>query len=134
MIVYDSLSIFPQVAAYMIFPVQIFKWTHANNGMSWSAPSPRHPFEPRASMDAKRPNPSRKLPRSSRNQSNTVQNESLREGICLDRTFVLRLKSSCHEFGTPSFSDFFRRNTLKWYTEHYTRPSKIHTIASLNAQ
>ena len=73
MIVYDSLCIFSQVAVYMNFDVQVFKWT--------ACPCQRQPpLEPRASMYAKRSSPSR-------NQSNTLQNESLKEEICFGSYF-----------------------------------------------
>ena len=74
MIVYDSLCTFSQVAVYMNFDVQVFKWT--------ACPCQRRPpLEPRASMYAKRSSPSR-------NQSNTPQNESLKEEIRFGSYFL----------------------------------------------
>ena len=87
MIVYDRRCIFSQVAAYMNFAVQVFKWT--------ACPCQcRPPLELRASMYAKRPSPSR-------NQSNTVRNESLKEDLCFGSYFrfvIHESKTFCREF------------------------------------
>ena len=82
MIVYDSLCIFSQVAAYMNFAVQVFN----EDCMSSSAPC--------VSLYAKWPSPSR-------NQSNTVQNETLKEDLCFGSYFRFvrhESKTFCSEF------------------------------------
>ena len=88
---YHGLCIFSQVAAVdMNFDVQVFKWT--------ACPYQRRPrLEPHASMYAKRSSPSR-------NQSHTLQNESLKEKICFGsyfrfgRHYSHESKTSCREF------------------------------------
>ena len=86
MIVYNSLCIFLQVAVYMNCDVQVFIWT--------ACPCQhRPPLEPRASMYAKRSSPSR-------NQSNTLQNESLNKEICFGSYFRFgrhESQTSCRE-------------------------------------
>ena len=81
------VGIFSQVAVYMNFDVQVFKWM--------ACPCQRRPpLEPRASMYAKRSSPSR-------NQSNTLQNESLKEEICFEFYFRFgrhESKTSCRKF------------------------------------
>ena len=90
MIVYDSFYFFSQVVAYMNFAVQVFKWT--------ACPCLRRPPLPRAPMYEKRPSPSR-------NQSNTVRNESLKEDLCFGSYFrFVNTKA-----GLPAANSTFQR-------------------------
>ena len=87
----------------MNFAVQVFKWTAcpcqrrnlAVQVFKWTAcPCQRRPPLPRASMYEKRPSPSR-------NQSNTVRNESLKEDLCFGSYFHFvrhESKTFCREF------------------------------------
>ena len=94
MIVYDSLCIFSQVAAYMNFAVQVFKWT--------ACPCQRRPPFPRASTYEKRPSPSR-------NQSNTVRNESSKEDLWFGSYF---------RFVRPESKIFYRKSDISTQDRH----------------
>ena len=112
MIVYDSLCIFSQDAAYMNFAVQVFKWTAFTCQC-------RPSLEPRA-MYAKRQSPSR-------NQSNTVRNESLKEDLCFGSYFRFvrrQSKSSCREFDFTTKDTHTPRPQYASGIKLYTGPSK----------
>ena len=105
MIVYDILCIFSQVAAYMNFAVQVFEWT--------ACPCQRRPpLEPRASMYAKQPSPSR-------NESNTVQNESSKKDLIFGSYFRFvrhESKTSFREFDISTKDTLQHESSIKLYT------------------
>ena len=134
MIVYDSLCVFSQVAVYTNFDVQVFKGT--------ACPCQRRPpLEPRASMYAKRSSPSR-------NQSNTLQNESLKEEICFGSYFrhVTRFvrhesRTSCREFDISTKDTHAPRpqhaSSIKLYTKNNSncgrRVTHVHSSTHLHS-
>ena len=111
MIVYDSLYIFfLHVAAYIMmnFAVQVFKWT--------ASPCQRRP-----------PLTLLCTPSPSQNQSNTVQNESLKEGLCIGSYFrVVRHESKtfCSEFYILTKDTHAQRPYHASSIKLFTRPSK----------
>ena len=127
MIVYHSLCIFSQVAVYMNFDVQVFKWT--------ACPCQRRPpLEPRAFMYAKRSIPSR-------NQSNTLQNESLKEEIRFGYYFRFvrhKSKTSCREFDISTKGTHAPRpqhaSSIKLYTKNNSNCGRrvIHVVLHSN--
>ena len=120
MIVYDSLCIFLQVAVYMNCDVQVFKWT--------ACPCKRRPpLEPRAFMYAKWSSPSR-------NQSKTLQNESLKEEICFGsyfRSVRHESKTSCREFDISTKDTHAPRPKLASSIKLYTKIIQIAVAWSL---
>ena len=104
----------------MNFDVQVFKCT--------ACPCQRQPpLEPRASMYANRSSPSR-------NQSNTLQNESLKEEICFGSYFRFvrhESKTSCREFDISTKDTHAPRpqhaSSIKLYTKNNSNCGRMVT-------